>query len=108
MFWSMASGSLPELKWEKVGFLWVYKRISLPDWLLEFNKDDLLGGFFIEVAHFLYKNEGGVSCEMFDEVSMGQIAPKSSARRQRSYGCLGKVSRTRSVSQGTSLLLRPY
>ncbi len=71
--------------------MWVYKRISLPDWLLEFNKDDLLGGFFIEVAHFLYKNEGGVSCEMFDEVSMGQIAPKSSARRQRSYGCLGKA-----------------
>lgn len=58
-----------------------FKQINWLDWLLEFNKDDLLGGFFIEVAHFLYKNEGGVACEMLDEVSMGQIAPKSSARR---------------------------
>ena len=66
-----------------------FKQINWWDWLLEFNKDDLLGGFFIEVAYFLYKNEGGVACEMLDEVSMGQIAPKSSARRQRNYERLG-------------------
>ena len=40
---------------------------------------NLLGDFFIEVAILLYKNEGGVPCEMLDEISVGKAAPKSSA-----------------------------
>lgn len=30
-----------------------------------------MGDFLIEVALLLYKNEGGVSYEMLDEVSLG-------------------------------------
>jgi len=39
--------------------------------LLEFNRNDLLGDFIIEVALLLYKNKGGVPYEMLDEVSVG-------------------------------------